>query len=64
MDSPTTSDDPLDRAIASIEAAIKDGDLEISDIEARLTQKRQNLRMLTVEVKALKRAASLRPVRS
>ena len=62
MDTLSSSDDPLDRAIASIEAAIEHGGREISDIEARLTQKRQSLQLLTVEIKALKRAASLRPV--
>ncbi len=62
MDKITHSDDPLEKEIAALEMAISNDNADIAELEALLVQKRQNLQMLTVEIRALKRAASLRPV--
>lgn len=62
MDKITQSDDPLEREIAALETAIANDNADVAELEGLLVQKRTNLQMLTVEVRALKRAASLRPV--
>ena len=62
MDSLTHSDDPLEREIAALEVAIINDNGDIAELEEILAQKRRNVQMLTVEVRVLKRAASLRPI--
>jgi len=57
----TQSDDPLDVEIAALEAAMSQDNVDIAELEVLLAQKRQNLQTLSVEIRALKRAASLRP---
>lgn len=61
MDANKTSNDPLDIEIAALETAISQDNADIAELESLLVQKRQSVQMLSVEVKALKRAASLRP---
>ena len=62
MDNITQSDDPLEREIAALEVAITNDNADIAELEGILAQKQQNVQMLAVEIRALKRAASLRPV--
>jgi uncharacterized coiled-coil protein SlyX len=61
MDTLTPIDDPLEREISAIEAAITNDNADIAELEGLLAAKRQNIQMLSVELRALKRAASLRP---
>lgn len=61
MDTLTPIDDPLEREISAIEAAISNDNADIAELESLLVAKRQNLQTLSVELRALKRAASLRP---
>ncbi len=61
MDTLTPIDDPLECEISAIEAAISNDNADIAELEALLVAKRKNLQTLSVELRALKRAASLRP---
>lgn len=62
MDTFTPVDDALGKEIAAIEAAIANENADVKELEELLSQKRQNIQMLAIELKALRRAASLRPV--
>ena len=62
MDSIIRSEDPLEFEIASLETAIANDIADVAELEALLVQKRQNLHMLSVEARTLKRAAFLRPL--
>ena len=62
MDNIAQSGDPLEREIAALEVAIINDNADIAELEATLVQKRQNIQILAVEVRVLKRAASLRPI--
>jgi hypothetical protein len=55
--------DPLELEIASLEAAMVKSNAEIAEVEALLAKKRQSLEVLSVEIRTLKRAATLRPIR-
>lgn len=54
--------DPLDREIEGMEAIASQTDLAIAAFDEALAEKRRTLDTLQIEVKALRRAASLRPV--
>ena len=58
----SVEDDALGREIAGTEAAIAKTDEAIAEIETLLVQRRENIRRLAIELKAMKRAAVLRPV--
>ena len=58
----SVEDDALGREIAGTEAAIAKADEAIAEIETLIVQRRENIRRLSVELKAMKRAAVLRPV--
>jgi len=61
MDTFTSQEDPLDQEIAAKEAAIAKDQATIAEAEDHLLEMKRSLEILSVEVKALKRAASLRP---
>ncbi len=54
--------DALDREIAGLDATASQTDLAIAALEETLVSKRRGLDTLHVEVRALRRAASLRPI--
>lgn len=62
MDKITRSDDPLEQEIAILESAIANENADFAELEGLLVQKQHDLQMLSVEVRTLKRAASLRPI--
>ena len=61
METFTPSEDPLTLEITSLEAAIAHDSADIAEPEDLLVQKKQNIQILSVEMKALRRASSLRP---
>ena len=56
-----SSNDPLLQEIASLEIAITHDTADIAELEGLLAKKNQNIQMLLIEIRALKKAASLRP---
>ncbi len=62
MDKIIASNDPLEQEIAAVEATIVNDNAEVAELEGLLAQKKHGLQLLAVEVRALKRAASLRPI--
>lgn len=61
MDNFSTSEDPLDQEIAAKDAEIASAQSAIAEAEARISKLKQDMELLAIEVRALKRAASLRP---
>ncbi len=61
MEISPTSNDPLLQEIASLEIAINHDTADIAELEGLLAKKNQNIQMLLIEIRALKKAASLRP---
>lgn len=61
MDTFSSSDDPLDREIASKEAEIAKAQATIAEAESQIKAMRQEVDLLSIEVRALRRAATLRP---
>jgi hypothetical protein len=62
METFASPDDPLMQEIASLERAIVHDNADIAELESLLVQKKQNIQMLSVEMRALKRASALRPI--
>ncbi len=61
METFTSSDDPLDQEIAAREADVARGQASISEAESHLLKLKQDLEIVTVEVRTLRRASKLRP---
>lgn len=61
MDTFASSDDPLDREIATKEAEIAKAQATIAEAESQIKAMKQEAELLSIEVRALRRAASLRP---
>ena len=61
MDTFTSSADLLDQEIAAKEADVTNSQASIAEAESQLLSMKQTLEILAVEVRILKRAASLRP---
>jgi len=61
METFTTSNDPLEQEIAAREADIARNQASIAELESKLLTLKQTQEILAVEVRALKRAAGLRP---
>ena len=61
MDTFTSSADLLDQEIAAREADVANSQASIAEAESQLLSMKQSLEILAVEVRILKRAASLRP---
>jgi peptidoglycan hydrolase CwlO-like protein len=61
MDNFLTSEDPLDLEIAAKDAEIAKAQSGIAEAEAQIAKLKQDLELMSIEVRALKRAASLRP---
>jgi hypothetical protein len=61
MDTFTSSDDALDHEIAARDADLARSLAGISETESHLIKLKQDMEILAVEVRTLKRAAGLRP---
>ena len=61
METFTSPDDPLDQEIAAREADIGRIQASIAEAESNLLKSKQDLEVVVVEVRTLKRAAGLRP---